>query len=135
MKQRPLFIIAALLLAACANPNRQAATEAAQHYLDATANYRIDDARPYATHETLKSLDFMQRVIIPQTDSAYLHDNQPATISIRQIEFPSDTEAIVHYHKSTPIKEKDSRLKMRLRDGQWKAYMVMKQDTTAAAGN
>lgn len=86
-------------------------------------NYEFDDAWEYATAETQNTtLKLFRDVIMPGTDMDYVNSNRPATITITSVEIDSDTTAVAHFHKSTPIQEQDGMIELRLRNGNWYVY-------------
>lgn len=120
MKTTSILMLAAALAAAtsCTNPTKEIEA-AAQGYLDAMGNYRIDDAAPYASRETREKTIPTFNFIMAHTDTAYVNSNRPATITIGSTRMLSDTTARVYYHKSTPIKEVDDSVNVILEEGQW----------------
>ncbi|MCR4659858.1 MAG: hypothetical protein K5650_06135 [Bacteroidales bacterium] len=125
---KPLYVIAALLavtlLTSCNSDKRQIRA-AAQGYLEATANYRADDAMPYASQTTReRTLPFLRDKLIPITDSAYMASNTPATIKINKIAINGDT-ATVDYTKDTPIKILEGQILVVNEEGQWLVYVPL----------
>ena len=131
-----MYCIAVLLMFGCTTDEKEIKT-AAYNYLDAMGNYRIDDARPYASTETCeKTLDGIQNYLMPKVDTNYIKSNTPATIEILGVEILSDTTAVVNYKKTTPITtQNNGRLDMIKEDGRWCAEVIinmspmLKQDT------
>ena len=116
-----------LLVAGCGCRGEECEIRAnAQGYLDATGNYLIDEARPYATQETLVTLDALN-MLMQVADTTYILQNQPATITILSVDRVNDTEAVVTYRKQTPIKDITSTLDMRRRDEGWRALVLLKE--------
>lgn len=117
------------LVAACSttiSADDEAVKLAAQGYLDAMGNYRIADARPFATEETnLSTLDLIENLILPNTDTAYIHANTPAVVRIDSVAYESDTLAWVYFTKNTPIQVQQNSLELRRRDGKWLAHVVV----------
>lgn len=106
------------VLAACNNDEKQI-RKAAQGYLDATGNYLIDEALPYATKNTRETaLPYMRDVLIPMTDTNYINANKPATINIDSVIIVQDT-AWVSYTKTTPIKTSKNTICLLKEDGKW----------------
>ena len=113
-----VLTLAALTLFSC-NNNERKIRKAAQGYLDATGNYLIEEAYPYATKETQETtLKYITEVILPMTDSNYLKSNVPATIVIDSILSQEDT-AWAFYTKTTPIKTYSSIVCLIREDGKW----------------
>ena len=117
-----------LLLSACANNSEDTQIKkTAYNYLSAMGNYKIAAAEKYADNETRTiTLQFFERKMMPYLDSTYLKSNTPAEITIKEIEIIDDSNALVKYHKSTPITEQDGELQMRKVDDAWKAHVVIK---------
>lgn len=94
-------------------------------YLDAMANYRIDDAIPYCTKETQESTIETGRSLMAAVDPEYIKSDTPAIITIGDIEITSDTTAIAHFHKSTPIKQHNGQVNLLKRNGKWQVHIVI----------
>lgn len=100
--------------------------EAAMAYIKATSEYDIEAAMQYATPETqTQTLAVIRDRIMPNLDSTYIERNMPVELSVKSIQQLSDTEAVVYYFKKTHINQFDGELRMRLRDGEWKAHILM----------
>ena len=99
----------------------------AEQYIQAMADYRVEDAKPYATFETQETtLDYLINVIMPNLDSTYIASNTPATITIDSIVCQNDTIAIVYYHKQTPLNAHlPAQVEMRLESGVWLAHQII----------
>ena len=121
-----MYCVAILLMAGC-NTDEKKIETVAYSYLDAMGNYKIDDARPYASAETCeKTLDVLLHHIMPKVDTNYIKSNTPATIEILGVEVLSDTTAVVNYKKTTPITvQNDGRLDMIKEDGRWCAEVII----------
>lgn len=120
------FLMAACLVAsltACHNDERQA-EKVAYVYSDAMANYRIDDAEPYVTEETLPTLEFLRR-LVKEVPPEYIEHDTPAKIEIIRISLTSDTTAWAHYHKTTPNKDFRDSIPMVKRQGEWRVHIPM----------
>ena len=92
-----IYIVALFLLAGCNNTAKDI-EKAAYGYLDAMGNYRIEDAKPYASTQTCdNTLDVIQKNLMPKVDTDYIKSNTPATIEILGVEMLSDTTAVVNY--------------------------------------
>ena len=136
-----LSILLPLLLWSCGNGDERAIRQAAQGYLDAMGNYRIMEAAPFATQETVETtLDFVQNHIMPQADSvesfaAYIRDNTPATIEITQVTLTSDTTADIAFTKTTPAQRQQGHKQLLKRQGQWRVHELIQvpQPLQAAA--
>ncbi|MBR5831503.1 MAG: DUF4878 domain-containing protein [Bacteroidales bacterium] len=126
MKKNLLLIAVSVLCVACVTEKKEI-EEVAYNYLDAMGNYRIDDARPYASAETCeKTLDVFINYLMPKVDTNYIKSNTPATIEILSVDILSDTTAVVSYEKTTPITvQKDGRLDMIKEDGRWCAEVII----------
>ena len=132
-----------LLLTACNNDEKEIA-RVAQGYLDATGNYLIEEAMPYANQETReKTLTYLRDVLLPMTPKEYMESNTPATIELGEIVRAGDT-AVVCYTKTTPIKVLESEIMLVKEDGEWLVYVplvlpesipVNTQNATISAAN
>ncbi len=97
---------------------------AAMGYLYAMGNYKISEAEPYATEETVENtLHAIEKYIMPNLDPSVIQQNTPATIEITDIRIENDTTAIVSYKKTTPIQVQEGKLDMVKRDKEWKAQV------------
>ena len=126
MKRNTIWLATCVLwlLAACNNDKKEIA-QAAQGYLNATGNYLIEDAMPYANKETReKTLPFLRDKLIPMTPQEYLDSNTPATIELGEIVQVGDT-AVVFYTKTTPIKRLESEILVVKEDGQWLVFVPL----------
>ena len=126
--KRILYIsISVLLLAvSCGNNAQKDIEKTAYGYLYAMGNYRIDDARPYASTPTCeRTLDVLQNYILPRTDTNYIISNTPATIDILGVELLSDTTAVVSYSKTTPLQVQSGKLDMVKENGRWCAEVII----------
>lgn len=128
--QRLLLLVILLSLTAsqvgCTNRDpKKAIRKAAYGYLDAMANYRVDDAMLYCTRETQESVIVKARELMATVQEGYIESDTPAKVTIKKIEMTSDTTAIVHFHKKTPLKKQDGELQMVLRRGSWRAHVVL----------
>ncbi len=113
-----------LLLTAC-NSDEKEIARVAQGYLDATGNYLIEEAMPYANQETReRTLTYLRDVLIPMTPKEYMESNTPATIELGEIVRAGDT-AVVCYTKTTPIKVVDSEIMLVKEDGEWLVYVPL----------
>lgn len=118
-----LYCAFALCLASCVTTDEEAVRNVAQHYLDATANYNIDDAYDYASSETCEALDIIENKLLPNLDPTYIASNTPAKVTVTTVSFENDSVAHAVYHKKTPIKEYTDTLALIKRDGKWLAYV------------
>lgn len=127
MKQIPhlmLALLAAAVLSACDNAKTEI-EQAARGYLDALGNYRIADARPYATEQTCDvTLTFFD-TLMAHTDPQAYADNIPAEITINGVTMTSDSTATVAFHKSTPSIQQDGSVEVVKVDGRWLVDQVI----------
>jgi hypothetical protein len=107
-----------LALSACTD-NQKELKETAKGYLQAMGDYRIEEAAPFATQYTRETTIPLLKHIVDHTDTNYIKQNTPSTITIKGARMLSDSTARVYYHKHTPIKELDDSVKMVLEDGHW----------------
>lgn len=128
IKMKKILILPLLiaLAAVTACQHKDMLRENALTYIQAMADYRIDDAYPYATLETQKNtLDYFKHIMYI-VDSSYIKSNTPAKITLDSIVPTSDTSATVYFHKKTPIQPRvEATVDMRLRDGNWLAHQVV----------
>lgn len=111
-------LLAALLFTAC-NNDRNAIEKAAFGYLDALGNYRVADARPFATPQTCDvTLNFLDTLAAHTNPQVYAN-NIPAVITINDVSMTSDTTATVAFHKSTPSTQQDGTIDVVKVDGKW----------------
>lgn len=125
------LLFAALLLCSCTSIQERRNTQKAiknnaYHYVDAMANYRIDDAEPYCTQETRDGVLTTGRRLMAAVTPGYIESDTPATVTIEKVELTSDTTAIVSYHKITPIKDMRGDVPLVLRDGEWLVHIILK---------
>ena len=86
------------------NQEEKRIEQVAQAYLDALANYRVEDAKPYATEETCNTTLLIAEQLVTMVDTAYIISDTPATIDIQEVAIENDSMAVVKYVKNTPIK-------------------------------
>lgn len=126
MKKILFLVISVMVLASCGSNPQKEIEKNAYGYLDAMGNYRIDDARPYASTPTCeRTLDVLQKYILPKTDTNYIISNTPATIDILGVELLSDTTAVVSYSKTTPLQVQSGKLDMVKENGRWCAEVII----------
>ncbi len=115
-----LYFVATLLTASCQQrQERKNIEQAAYRYLDAMANFRIDDAIPYASKQTREeTIPFAKNFLLANTDSSVIAASTPATIVIDSIKVGNDT-AIVSYTQTNPLRIKISSITVIKEDGQW----------------
>lgn len=135
MKHRIALLAAvALVFSSCSNEEKKI-ERAAYGYLNATGNYLIDEAAPYASQDTReRTLPYIKDILMPMTDTNYIKANQPATIVIDSVRVLCEDTAKVDYTKTTPIKILNGTIHMVKEDGQWLAYVPLYQpqnDTVA----
>lgn len=120
MELRKLSLLtAAILVITGCNSDKKQIIKAAEGYLEATGNYRIEEAYPYASKETRETtLRYISEIIIPMTDTNYIKSNSPAEISIDSILYSTDT-AWVFYTKTTPLKTLQNTICLIREDGEW----------------
>lgn len=135
-----LFKIATITMVAIAmtacNTEEKQITRTALGYLQATAEYNIDEAMPYACKETRETtLTFLRDKLLPITDTAYIAANTPAEIKIDSITMAEDT-VWVYFTKDTPIQTVKNALEMIKEDGKWLVYVPLQlPDNLLAAGD
>lgn len=118
-------LMTAILLSACNSDERQI-KQAAQGYLDAMANYRIEEAEPYVTEETRDiTLLFVEKAIMPNLAPNVIPDNTPATINITSVDITTDTTATVAYTKTTPQETSEETVGLLKRNNEWRVHYVV----------
>lgn len=116
------FAITSLL--SCCKSEKSLIEQSAMGYLTAMGNYKISEAEPYATEETIENtLHAIEKYIMPNLDSNVIKQNTPATIEITDINIVNDTIAEVVYKKTTPIQVQEGKLDMVKRGDEWKAQV------------
>lgn len=108
----------------CGNPKRTI-RQVAYQYLDAMANYRVEDAVPYCTPETQEGVIRVGHNLVKAVEPGYIESDTPAKIKIKKVKITSDTTATVSFHKSTPLKEQNGEVNLVFRNGQWKVHILM----------
>lgn len=99
----------------------------AQAYLEALANYKVKEAKPYATPETCSSTLAVSEQLVSMVDSAYIISDTPAIIEIQEIVMESDSIALVKYVKNTPLRhDMQGELYMVKRERQWLAQDLIR---------
>ena len=116
------FLYVGAVSCSCDNSKR-AIRQAAYHYLDAMANYRVDDAVPFCSQETEDGVIRVGRNLVKAVEPGYIESDTPAKIIIKEVEQTSDTTATVGYHKTTPQKKQNGTVNLVLRDGTWKVHI------------
>ena len=111
-------------MCSCGNPKR-AIRNAAYSYLDAMANYRVEDAVPFCTSETQEGVIRVSRNLVKAVEPGYIESDTPAKVKIKKVEQTSDTTATAYYHKTTPQKKQDGKVDLVLRNGVWKVHILM----------
>ena len=116
------FVISSLLMSC--KSEKSLIEQSAMGYLTAMGNYKISEAEPYATEETIENtLHAIEKYIMPNLDSNVIKQNTPATIEITDIKILNDTTAEVSYKKTTPLQVQGGKLDMVKRDKEWKAQV------------
>ena len=114
-----------LLLVSCTSEEKKV-EKAAYGYLNATGNYRLDEAAPYASQTTREvTLPYLKENILPMTDTNYIKANQPATIVIDSVRVLCADTATVDYTKTTPIRVLTGKIYMVKEEGKWGAYVPL----------
>lgn len=114
-----LSAVALLVLLVSCNNDEKKIIEAARKYLEATANYRIEEAYPYATKATRETtLPYITDIMMPMVDSNYIASNKPATIELDSLLIVGDT-AWVLYTKTTPLRQSINTIYLIKEEGKW----------------
>lgn len=126
MKHLLTILAAATILFASCSSEEKEIEKAAYGYLNATGNYRIDEAEPYASQVTReRTLPFIKEKLIPMTDTNYIKANQPAKIIIDSVRVLCTDTAKVDYTKTTPIKILTGTIYMVKEEGKWGAFVPL----------
>ena len=111
-------------LLSCCKSEKSLIEQSAMGYLTAMGNYKISEAEPYATKETVENtLHAIEKYIMPNLDPNVIKQNTPAPIEIINVSIVSDKTAEVTYKKTTPIQVQEGKLDMVKRDKDWKAQV------------
>lgn len=137
MKKKSLTLLlsalATLLTTACVN--EKAISTTAQGYLDAMANFKPNEAIPYASQATVDGyIKYVNTVLMPQLDTNKVLQQAisvdiPATITIDNIDVTSDTTATVAYTKQTPSRTAHESIALIKEDGKWKVEVLLAAPT------
>ncbi|MCR5445063.1 MAG: hypothetical protein K6E96_05220 [Bacteroidales bacterium] len=119
-------LVGTVLLTACQGKEKSRIETTAYRYSEAMANYRIDDAEPYATAETQATTLKAARQMTERIGQEYIDSDTPATIEITSVGIVNDTEAYALYHKTTPLKNFQDTVHLRKRDGQWLVHFPLR---------
>ena len=98
MKKTTLLFsaFALLLLLMSCKSEKSLVEQSAMGYLTAMGNYKISEAEPYATEETIENtLHAIEKYIMPNLDPNVIKQNTPATIEITDVTIVDDTTAEV----------------------------------------
>ncbi len=118
-----LLTIIAAIFTSCKS-DQALIEQSAMGYLTAMGNYRISEAKPFATEETIENtLKTIEQYIMPNLDSTVIKENTPAIIKIDNITKTGDTTAEVSYVKYTPKQKQEGKLDMVKRKGEWKVQV------------
>lgn len=125
LKLLSLALVLPFLASTCDNEQSDIKS-VAYKYLDAMGNYRIADAKPYATKATKdNTIAFILESVMPYMDSSYITKNTPAKITIKGIRMVDDTHARVAFRKVTPIKTQNDSVTVVKVGSLWKVDQVM----------
>lgn len=126
MKYRFTFVaLSSLLFFFSCNHDRKEIHDVAMGYLNATGNYLVDEAIPFATKETREvTIPFMRDKLMPLVDSAYIASDTPAHFVIDSITVETDT-AWVYYTKTTPIKNFTDCIQVIKENGDWLVNVIL----------
>lgn len=98
-------IVVLPLMAVSCDEEQKEIKDVAYKYLDAMGNYRISEARAFATKATRdNTLTFIEESIMPYMDSSYITKNTPAKIKIKGVRVIDKDHVRVAFQKTTPIK-------------------------------
>ena len=120
MKKTILALLAATVVAFTVSCNREKreVERIAQAYLDAETNFRIEEARKYASPEFMPMLNQIENFVLPNMPDEVLKSIIPNKITIKNTEIFGDT-AIVSFHASNPTQETDAQIMMVRYDTAW----------------
>lgn len=121
-----ILILLSLVFVSC-NQEKREIKHVAQAYLDALANYKVEEAKPYATSETCNTTLLVAAQLVTMVDTAYIISDTPATIDIQEVVIENDSMAVVKYVKNTPIKhDMQGSLHLVKRDQKWEAHDLIR---------
>lgn len=126
MKKGIILLLSSLVLLSCHREEKKA-EEIAYAYLNALANYRVEDAEVYATSETRETTLALSKQLLAMVDTSYIISDTPAKIDIQELIIQDDTLAKVKYVKNTPLKHNmQGKLQLVKRGNQWQAHDILK---------
>jgi outer membrane lipoprotein-sorting protein len=126
MKKKISILVLLLIVFASCQQEEKKAEKIAYAYLNAMANYRVDEAEMYATPETSKTTLVLSKQLLAMVDTAYIISDTPAKIDIQELVIQDDTLATVKYVKNTPLKQNmQGELLLVKRGKQWLAHDVL----------
>lgn len=118
-----VFCVVSLFLMVACKSDEEKARNVAYNYIYAMANYNVSDAEKYATDETIETTLSLANSFLPSVDPEYIKSDTPATITITDFSFTSDTTVVVSYIKNTPIKHNiGGQLELVKRHDKWRAH-------------
>ena len=126
MSHRLIFLITISLVFSACNSEKQEIKKVAENYLDAMANYRIEEAEPYATEETRNiTLRFAEEVIMPHLTPNVIPDNTPASVEITSVKITTDSTATVNYTLTRPLLTTNDTINLLKRNNEWRIHFVV----------
>ncbi|MCQ2299013.1 MAG: hypothetical protein MJZ81_02665 [Bacteroidales bacterium] len=119
-----LISLLTMLLSACASDEKKI-RHSAEGFLVGVANYRIEEARPYATPKTrCTTLDFIEKTIIPTLPDEVIQQTTPVTIKLERINLTTDTTATVDYTQTNPNGCTSNQIKLVKRQRKWQVELL-----------
>lgn len=114
-----IIAITVTLFLSCCSTEKKAIRDVAYGYVYATSNYEIDKAEPFASASTREhTIPFLKNFLLPITDSNFIKENTPASVTINSIEIDGDT-AWAKYTRTTPKGTKTNTICVIKENGQW----------------
>lgn len=121
-----IIILVLLVIFVSCNRETKKIENTARAYLEALANYRVDEAKDYATMETCNTTLLISEQLLTMVDTAYILSDTPATIDIQEVVIENDSVSVVKYVKNTPLKhDMKGELCLVKRNNQWLAHDVL----------
>ena len=125
-----LISLASLTACTTKSKDQKAIEQVAYNYLDAMANYRIDEAEQYASHATVESSIKLAKFFMTMADSNFVTRNTPGKVEITDCYMSNDSTAVVKYHKTSPSGETNDSIWVIKEEGKWMAHFAVKPLST-----
>ena len=118
-----IMLIMAIQLFTSCQTEEEKVKDVAYKYSYAMGNYDLEEAKQYATDETIETTLALAQFFLSKLDTSYIVSDTPATIVIDSVCFETDSSATTYCTKNTPIKHNlKIKLLLRKRKGTWLAH-------------